>query len=194
MLNVAAGNLMDVCKVTGVRVHVQGRGDIDPFAEWQTITKPMSVLRPEDIIGACDQALGRIEALLARAEADAPPTVGVAQMHPAVWGQATRLWRDGHYRQAVSAGADGAIQLVKSRTGRNDIPDIGRRESFERIPALRNDFTRARMRLSPTRRRTLSMRAECEISSKCCPALKMTMTPSLSMKTKMVALVATLTG
>ena len=28
----------------------------------------------------------------------------------------------------------------------------------------------------------------------CCPALKMTMTPSLSMKTKMVALVATLTG
>ena len=84
-VNVAAGNLMDVCKVTGVRVHVQGRGDIDPFAEWQTITKPMSVLRPEDIIGACDQALGRIEALLARAEADAPPTVGVAQMHPAVW-------------------------------------------------------------------------------------------------------------
>ena len=28
----------------------------------------------------------------------------------------------------------------------------------------------------------------------CCPALKMAMTPSLSMKTKMVALVATLTG
>ena len=28
----------------------------------------------------------------------------------------------------------------------------------------------------------------------CCPALKMAMTPSLSMKTKMVALVTTLTG
>ena len=31
-------------------------------------------------------------------------------------------------------------------------------------------------------------------AAKCCPAMKMTMTPSLSMKTKMVALVATLTG
>ena len=30
--------------------------------------------------------------------------------------------------------------------------------------------------------------------AQCCPALKMTMTRSLSMKTKMVALVATLTG
>ena len=32
------------------------------------------------------------------------------------------------------------------------------------------------------------------VGDACCPALKMTMTPSLSMKTKMVALVATLTG
>ena len=134
-VNVAAGNLMNVGKVTGVRVHVQDRGDIDPFAEWQTITKPMSVLRPEDILGACDQALGRIEGLLARAEADAPPTVGVAQMHPAVWGQAARLWRDGHYRQAVAAGADGAIQLVKSRTGRNDIPDTSQwQQAFSSDP------------------------------------------------------------
>ena len=52
-----------------------------------------------------------------------PPTVDVAEMHPAVWGQAARLWRDGHYRQAVSAAADGVIGLVKSRTGRNDVPD-----------------------------------------------------------------------
>jgi uncharacterized protein (TIGR02391 family) len=52
-----------------------------------------------------------------------PPTVDVAQMHPAVWGQTARLWRDGHYRQAVSAAADAVVQLAKSRTGRNDIPD-----------------------------------------------------------------------
>ena len=32
------------------------------------------------------------------------------------------------------------------------------------------------------------------VGQSCCPALKMTMTPSPSMKTKMVALVATLTG
>ena len=52
-----------------------------------------------------------------------PPTVDMAQMHPAVWGQTARLWRDGHYRQAVSAAADAVVQLAKSRTGRNDIPD-----------------------------------------------------------------------
>jgi uncharacterized protein (TIGR02391 family) len=44
-------------------------------------------------------------------------------MHPTVWGQSARLWRDGHYRQAVSAAADGVVQLVKSRTGRHDIED-----------------------------------------------------------------------
>jgi uncharacterized protein (TIGR02391 family) len=44
-------------------------------------------------------------------------------MHPAVWGLASRLWRDGHYRQAVQAGADGVVQLAKSRTGRRDIDD-----------------------------------------------------------------------
>jgi hypothetical protein len=67
--------------------------------------------------------IGSLEDLAARAEAELQPTVDVAQMHPAVWGQAARLWRDGHYRQAVSAAADGVIGLVKSRTGRNDIAD-----------------------------------------------------------------------
>src|SRR5260370_32930595 len=38
--------------------------------------------------------------------------------------------------------------------------------SSSRIPALRNAFTRARTRLSPTRARTRPSRAECEISSK----------------------------
>jgi hypothetical protein len=66
---------------------------------------------------------GSLEDRAAHAAADAPPTVDVAQMHPAVWGQAARLWRDGHYRQAVSAAADAVVQLAKSRTGRYDIPD-----------------------------------------------------------------------
>jgi hypothetical protein len=38
--------------------------------------------------------------------------------------------------------------------------------SSSRMPALRNAFTKARTRLSPIRRRTRSMRAACEISSK----------------------------
>lgn len=49
--------------------------------------------------------IGALEDLAARAEAELPPTVDVAEMHPAIWGEAARLWRDGHYRQAVSAAA-----------------------------------------------------------------------------------------
>ncbi len=48
------------------------------------------------------------------------------------------------------------------------VPVIVRRSrpSSVRIPAFRNAFTRARTRLSPIRRLTRSIRAECEISSK----------------------------
>lgn len=135
-VNVAAGHLMDVSDLTGVRVHIDGRGEVDPFAEWQAIiNRPLSYLSPDTIRGACDQALGRIEALLEKAQAEEPPSVGVEQMHPAVWGLASRLWRDGHYRQAVSAAADGVVQLLKSRTGRNDIPDTSQwQQAFSSDP------------------------------------------------------------
>src|SRR5215208_3899354 len=42
--------------------------------------------------------------------------------------------------------------------------------SSPRIPVLRNAFTKARTRLSPTRRRTRSIRAEWEISSNEAPS------------------------
>lgn len=81
------------------------------------------MLEPANIVDACNQMIGSLGELADRAEAELPPTVEVAEMHPAVWGQAARLWRDGHYRQAVSAAADGVVGLVKSRTGRRDIED-----------------------------------------------------------------------
>jgi hypothetical protein len=71
-------------------------------------------------------------------------------MHPAVWGQASRLWRDGHYRQAVSAAAEGVIGLVKSRTGRNDAADKALWEqTFSSDPPLPG---RPRLRWRATRR------------------------------------------
>ena len=46
-------------------------------------------------------------------------------MHPLVWGAAQRLWRDRHFRLAVAAAAEALIAQVKSRTGRNDVPETG---------------------------------------------------------------------
>ncbi|OBI37070.1 TIGR02391 family protein [Mycobacterium colombiense] len=113
--------------VFGVRDPAGGKPDIvDPIAAWHTVTQPKPLLEPANIIDACDQMIGSLEDMAAQAEAEAPPTVDVAQMHPAVWGQAARLWRDGHYRQAVQAGADGVVQLVKSRTGGPELDDTTR--------------------------------------------------------------------
>jgi uncharacterized protein (TIGR02391 family) len=120
----AAGRARRAPVVTGVRYRVQGYPDaVDPIAAWATVTRPRPLLEPADIIDACNQMIGTLEALADQAEAELPPTVDVAQMHAAVWSQAARLWRDGHYRQAVQAASDGVVQLVKSRTGRNDAAD-----------------------------------------------------------------------
>ncbi len=44
-------------------------------------------------------------------------------MHSTVWGAAMRLWRDGHYRQAVAAAAEAIVLMLKTRTGRNDVAE-----------------------------------------------------------------------
>jgi uncharacterized protein (TIGR02391 family) len=123
-VSTAAGRARRAPALTGCQFGVEGKpGVVDPIAAWNTVTQPKPLLEPVNIIDACDQMIGSLEDLAARAEAETPPTVDVAQMHPAVWGQAARLWRDEHYRQAVSAAADAVVQLVKSRTGRTDIED-----------------------------------------------------------------------
>jgi hypothetical protein len=125
-VSTAAGRARNAPALTGVQFGVVGHGQanvVDPIAAWNTVTQPKPMLQPVNIIDACDQMIGSLEDMAARAEAELPPTVDVAAMHPAVWGQAARLWRDGHYRQAVSAAADGVVQLVKARTGRTDVED-----------------------------------------------------------------------
>lgn len=112
--------------VIGVVSHTGQRDVVDPIAAWHTVTQPKPMLEPANIIDACNQMIGSLEELADRAEAELPPTVDVAAMHPAVWGQSARLWRDGHYRQAVQAAADGVVQLVKSRTGGAELDDTAR--------------------------------------------------------------------
>lgn len=116
----AAGRAAAGPELTNVKFEVQGAGVIDPIAAWHTITKPKPVLEPDDILSACNQITGRLEDLIRKAQAEAPPQIGAEAMHPLIWGAASRLWRDGHFRQAV-ASAETLITHVKSRARRNDV-------------------------------------------------------------------------
>ncbi|WP_199434814.1 TIGR02391 family protein [Qaidamihabitans albus] len=61
--------------------------------------------------------------MILQAEAERPPSVGAEAMHPAVWGAASRLWRDGHFREAVAGAAEAVVLMVKIRTKRNDVSE-----------------------------------------------------------------------
>jgi hypothetical protein len=122
-VSVAAGRAAAATSLTGISVGVQGVGVIDPIMAWHTITRPKPVMEADDVLAACDLAVGRLEGLILQAEAERPPTVGAEAMHPTVWGAAQRLWRDKHFRQAVAAAAEGVVLMVKMRTGRNDVAE-----------------------------------------------------------------------
>ncbi|WP_304451419.1 TIGR02391 family protein [Nocardiopsis sp. YSL2] len=119
----AAGRAAAVTPLTGIQVNVQGVGVIDPIVNWQSMTRPKPLVEPKELLHTCDYALGHLEGLILQAEAEMPPTVGAEAMHPTVWGASKRLWRDRHYRQAVTAAAEAVVQMVKNRTGRNDVAE-----------------------------------------------------------------------
>jgi hypothetical protein len=118
----AAGRASEAVPLTHSYMLVQGVGKIDPIAAWQAITEPKPVVEPDNVLGICDQALGRLDALIAKAEAEAPPAVGLEAMHPPWCGPPqVRCWSDGHYRQAVTAAAESLVALLSTRTVRNDL-------------------------------------------------------------------------
>lgn len=122
-LNRLAGTLMDLSQVSGVRMHVQGAGVIDPFVNWERITDPKPVLEAATVRGCCLQAAGRLEGLHARAAALSSPTIQPSLLHPLVWSAAQRLWNDGHLRHAESAAAEAVRGQMKQLTQRKDTSD-----------------------------------------------------------------------
>lgn len=122
-VDIAAGRASAAPSLTGCLINVQGVGAVDPIAAWHSITKPKPLLEPDDILSACGQMIGRLDQLIHRAEAEAPPRVGAEAFHPLIWGAAQRLWRDRHFRQAVAAAAEALVAQVKARTGRSDVAD-----------------------------------------------------------------------
>lgn len=122
-VSLAAGRIMAVPEITGLKTTGNDGMPIDPFAEWDTILKPKSRLEPDDIRNACSQAQGRIQALLTRALAEAPVHAENEAMHPLVWGAARGLWQGTHYREAVAAAVGAVIDHVRQLTGRNDLDE-----------------------------------------------------------------------
>ncbi|WP_198047691.1 TIGR02391 family protein [Kutzneria sp. 744] len=120
-----AGRASAAVPLTGISIGVQGVGTIDPITAWQTITRPKPLLEASDVLDACDQALGRLEGMVVRAEAERPPAIGAEAMHPVMWGAAGRLWRDGHFREAVAGACEAVVAVVRARTGRNNVPATG---------------------------------------------------------------------
>lgn len=119
----AAGKASSAPALTHMYFNVQGAGKVDPVSSWASMTKPKPLLEPDDVLSACDQMIGRLDDLIAQAEAEAPPEIGAAAMHPLIWGAAASLWRDRHFRQAVAGAAEALIAQVKVRTGRNDVAE-----------------------------------------------------------------------
>lgn len=120
---VAAGRAREAPPVTHMYVGVEGVGRIDPIAAWASVTRPKPVLEPQDVFDACDQMLGALDAMAAKARALAPPTLTPDTFHPLIWGAAGSLWNDGHRRQAVASAAEALISQVKVRTSRNDVAE-----------------------------------------------------------------------
>ncbi len=120
----AAGRAAAASTLTNVFFSVQGTpGKIDPFVNWETVAQPKPLLEPSNILNSCGFAIGRLEGLILEAEAAQPPRIGAEALHPSVWGAASRLWRDGHYRQAVTAAAEAVVLMLKTRLERADIAE-----------------------------------------------------------------------
>jgi hypothetical protein len=134
-VEIASGRAGRAVNVTGTFYQVEGMGLVDPIAAWATILGPKPVLEPENILSACGQMIGRLEAQITEAEAAAVPAVSAEAMHPLVWGAARAMWRDGHYRQAVAGAAEALVGQLKARTGRNNIAETSLwQESFSERP------------------------------------------------------------
>jgi hypothetical protein len=132
----AAGRAAAAPSLTHYYIGVAGVGEVDPVAAWMTITQPNPLLEPDDVLGACNAILGRLESLLLKAEAEAPPTIGAAAMHPLVWGAARRLWTDRHFQEAVRRACEALVAQLKAVTGRNNVPDTALwQETFSAKPA-----------------------------------------------------------
>ncbi|MEV6480342.1 TIGR02391 family protein [Streptomyces sp. NPDC051576] len=54
---------------------------------------------------------------------DAAPRLSASSLHPWVWTAAQALWRDGHFREAVTAAAKKVNRETQNKVGRRDVTE-----------------------------------------------------------------------
>jgi uncharacterized protein (TIGR02391 family) len=119
----AAGRIADLPNGARVRIQIAGAGAFDVFDAWLTVTQPKPLFQPDDVLAACNNVIGRLEAMAEKAEYATPVRVDAEAMHPLVWGAARGRWRSEHYRDAVQAAAGAVVDHVRQLTGRSELDE-----------------------------------------------------------------------
>jgi hypothetical protein len=122
----AAGAAARAVAITGAYMAVQGIGPIDPISNWSMMSNPKAFLSPQDVRTTAATVKGRLQAMIADAEAEVTsdaPVFSPANLHPVVWSAAAAHWTTHHYRVAVREAAEGLTIHWKQRLGREDVDD-----------------------------------------------------------------------
>ncbi|MEV0360119.1 TIGR02391 family protein [Nocardia sp. NPDC050697] len=122
----AAGKASEATDLASARVSVQGVNfPLDPIINWRFMTDPKPIVRPHHVLDCVEHVLGRLQAMIERAEARIQPAIGPTQLHPLVWGAAGKLWSIGEYRKAVAAACDAVEHHGRNLTSRFDVDGTG---------------------------------------------------------------------
>ncbi|MCW2570965.1 MAG: hypothetical protein JWO88_1023 [Frankiales bacterium] len=121
----AAGAAARAVAVTGTYIGVVGLGQLDPIANWGLMSSPKALFAPSDIRSTVATMRGRLDSMIADAEADASdlPAFAPAQLHPTIWAAAANHWTTHQYRVAVREAAEALTVHWKTTLDRNDVDD-----------------------------------------------------------------------
>ena len=120
----AAGAAATAVSVTGAYIVVAGMGALDPVSNWFTMANPKAVFAPHDIRSTAANVKGRLNAMLAEAEAahdSEAPGFAPSQLHRLVWTAAAAHWTTHQYRVAVREASEALTSHWRTKLGREDI-------------------------------------------------------------------------
>lgn len=121
----AAGAAARAVQVTGAYLIVGTLNDpLDPIANWALMSLPRAVLDPHTVRTTAANVRGRLDTMLAEAEAeadDAVPGFAPSQLHPLVWSAAADHWTTHQRRVAIREAAEALTSHWRSVLGRKDV-------------------------------------------------------------------------
>ena len=121
----AAGVAARAVEVTGAYIVVSSVPQpIDPIANWSLMSQPKSFLDTHDVRTTDANVRGRLDAMLAEAEADdesGTPGFVPSQLHPLIWSAAADHWTTHKRRVAVREAAEALTGHWRDLLGRADV-------------------------------------------------------------------------